>query len=479
MKPRLSLTPIDRLHELLRHDREKDTQKRILFTEKQKDGSTTISSPERPDFQINVNHVQPDAMLRQMLGHYPTEVILDGNAIQRSAYNAKPSISLVYTEPNEFPNSERRTEQISYGDQFVAELMIEGILYQLTWPHYLITDVLNLRAYATKINPTEYIQATPNGWDKTHFSPLQTYRITHHLEIQATTRYQREESLFLASRNSNHCLPGQSLGNHLQNQVQEAHDIVRQHAEHTGRRIRKPNESHLVEATWTHNYDDHPILLETEGKPVHIDDGTHPPIAHAMATNLYQKNNNGMVPISCRNNEGEKTLTLKPVSVSYRTMDGEVRTATRDEHESYQWNGLEYHQYTPASNIILTAEVTEPTRDEVSHVNIEMDCMTIGTAEYPRILIDRTLFDDPGNLARRLTVAYTNKHHINEGSEDQVRDSMTTLATRILRNEEEGFAVELAQLANRFRPQSSPPNHGVSAVTPGGGILSWHPPAQG
>lgn len=468
--------PLEGLHELLRHRPEDGAAERIITVERLDDDYSVVSISGLPGREVRIRHQRGAAIVRQMLRHYPVEVRVNHLPVETSDFRALPGISLAWAHPDEFPDGELHYERVTEGQMFGSEILLDGLLYQTTWPRHMLAGGRAAERTVEHLRPHETCFANPPGWSSAKYSPLDTYQMTHQLAVTETTEEERRELTTGAHTSSAFCVPGPRLLRRLRPQIDAARVVVTDHAARTGRTLVDETPDH-VRATWSPAYETRPLTVGPAGRPVNIMRDMHPPVAAAVCRAMYPADEHNLVPVS-RTGDSDNNGAVGVTAVRWTELGGTERSARAVDARGHEWVGIDRSApIVAARRIVLTLRVTHQGKD--ADLDLETDCFTVGTADHPRVLVKTDPPPDRDALARRLAAAYTSRQHIAEGSEEAVQAGMRALAIRITEGDTAAFTEELRQLAGSFRTRTRRPARPVTVPAAGGGTISWAPEPPG
>lgn len=471
-------------HRLLRHDPENPPD-RLRAVVEQVDSQTAV---------LRVNHIRGTsaqmraynavAVLNQLLSHYPIPAYVNGVPVERTPFNTEPSIHLIANYPAIMADdcrSSRCIETISgpeaQSHHRDSAILVDGVTYALAVPTTLLE-----RRHGQSMNDVWLHQPTRMNFTCTdpepphpHVNVLQHYGVRFNFTLATNADPKQDDTRFACIHGGYYCLPDPEHIPCLEASAGLALDVMRQHAERTGRNILSQHpRSH---PSWHHGYEQQGILLDKNTTPATMADSVSPSVAHSVARALYRNPEPGVVLVD---RTADTNYRLTPRQVLYVDSDSGYHTTTRYKDLEAQRFDHDAPPCVKVTELTLLADLLKNDRFD-RHVAIPLGRLALGWVGLPRVMVNMDFRQHLGHMACDLANAYHDQRREDEGSSyDIILEHMQVLAKRCLDGDYQAFLLELQRLTDRFLPNSDVPNHPVvMAATDGRHTITWEPGKRG
>ena len=465
--------PIDQrdLHDLLRYD-EQHPLHELVLTLQQEDSSdvATLTTHHQPGQSVTLIADRARSMLQVMLAHYPAPVSMNGEWLPRSDFDTRPAIYLISTDPPTLPGPEQyRIEHLDDTQRIAATMLCDGLLY-------LVARREDLGKYGestdqrAQLRLDETIACSNPEWQPRHVMPAQRYEVEHSL-IYITTDEDRPECRFLEIAGANYFFPSPKTAATMEPQMERTRQIVRSHAEATGRTILGHPWKVLTRA-WHPGYDDLRLLLHLNTTPIKLSPDIPRPIRWAIAEALLECDQHGLVPVS----DGESAdLWLQARNLIIQTGDGNHHTMPCNSelrHALQRRTGT--RNFLPAKTISIDCAL-QSNGNHVRDVVVALDLLPTGWIDTPIIIYLNDAVQNQETTAHRLARAY-NRWRADDDHYPPTLQAAQVLAKQLVEGERQGFETALQQLADSFQPDADPPDEAITVTSADGRhTLRWSP----
>ena len=445
------------LHELLRYRKDDDAITTVITTDN--GASTTVSDAHHPERAVEVPLTCIDGLLHGLLRHYPAPIAINGQQVERSAFDTSPAIGLLYQDLKNFPASQTWYEHISGQPDFPGQRHFQS---------YFLFDGLTYHESAG----CQTLLTCPS--QPAHYSPVHTYRISRRLVHDEPCQDERRQCEFSALYKEPFCQPSNAVFRAMSEQLQLPVDRALEHAASSGRQP-LPSDARQAEAH-NHTFDQYPIVIFEGVKPATINTPREQHLDYAVAIALYQQSHLNLAPVNAKTSAELDPAHISVDSVSYTDQYG-IRHRLECGHATRSVTDQLRRGAHVASDIVATIVCTQSGLEQSHFIELPLSVAPFGTALYPALLVDPSAFSTEANLVDVIASCYITKQQINDDRETEVRRSLNVLATRFTQGEDAGFIAELQQYANSMNFQSASPQHPVSVPLSDGSSITWQPPA--
>ena len=460
---------ISRLHRLLRHNPANPLPLR-LAVKQTADGRAAVTAGGIETTMPLSGHRKPEDILRFMLKHYPEPVFINGEEVERAAFEETPTIIRI-AETGAFNSRMTRSDISGPAGKPAGLTLSEGLTY--------LNDADEGGRARRAVLPGE-----PPPGAEPQFGKAEFWEVWFNLEL---SREEAEEALYHLNRAGYPCCSGSDATAKTIGQLNHAARLIRETLPSAPaprwENIEQVKETagHGVRRIWTPEGNGalaFPLTGQTPATP-DARSGSQAAI-YSMVRALLQNPETGILPVQ-PDNETAATITCEKAEV--RWSDGRSAIFGKDELDGpEEMAGHPEEIFMPrracAESIVITA-VLKQQDGAARTVAIPAGILALGQVSEHSTWIAKDQWT--GKSAQDIAEAELQALWGDEAEErnwdpHELYQGLATWWIRALEGEEAAFDHELRRLAQEFHTQSAKPQESRTTLDGAGGAsLTWRP----